>query len=173
MVLSYISHIKSFGLKRKLFSIKTSGLIPIEKCLPENITNLLVTGIAFSVAGYFFSRTDLPMLLYLPFVVMFGLLVCFVLQHVVLDKIVRRKALVPPKGDDCVGIEGCVTIPFSGETLGQITFEYAGTEFKVYAVSANGTDIPEFERVLILCEQDGAYFVEHISEVYDDIDETP
>lgn len=170
MVLLYMEKIKNFGLERKLFEIK-GDTIPVEKFLPENLTMLFVFALSFGAAGVFFDLYGVWWYFSLPISIMSGMFVCFFIQYFLRILIDRNRGKTLPRGDLAAGAEGYAAGEIKGEDYGFIKFEFNDTEFLVPALSANGTTIPEYERVIILFEENGFYFVQSIREVYDLDDE--
>jgi len=167
MVLMYMEKIKSFGLEKKLFKIEFK-IIPLEKFLPENLTMIFVFFVILGGSGVFFELVNLTWFFSLPCSVFSGLLICFAVQYHIKHALDRVRKKVLPSGDSAAGANGWVVEEISADSYGVVRFEYKDSEFNVPAVSVNGTLIPEFEKIVVLFEESGFYFVESIKEVYDE-----
>jgi membrane protein implicated in regulation of membrane protease activity len=172
MVLLYMEKIKSFGLERALFRLK-GQTIPAEKFLPETLTMAFVTFLSLGVTGMLLVFTGLEWFFTLPLAIIAGMLVCFIFQYFIRNAIDKSTGRTLPKRDKAAGAEGFAIeeINNAGDGYGLIEFEYNNVRFRAPAVSAYETAIPEYERVIVLYEEDGVYFVQSIREVYEVIDE--
>ncbi|MDR2532325.1 MAG: hypothetical protein LBC82_05725 [Oscillospiraceae bacterium] len=168
IVLRYTEKIKSFGFERKLFRIK-GDTIPAEKFFPENLTMAFINLLCFGTAGMLLELAGLRWFFSLPSSVMAGMFVCFMIQHTLRAAVDRFTEKTIPTGDKAAGVQGFAVgeIDNDGDGYGLIEFEYNSLTFRAPAVSANETAIPMFEKVIILFEEDGVYFVQSIKEVYD------
>lgn len=170
MVLRYMEKIKSFGYEKKLFNYEGQD-IPVEKFLPENITMLLVYFLTFGTAGFFLEFIGLYYIS-IPLAMTPGFLVCFIIQYFIRNYINRIKGRVLPKGYDAADIQGFAYEEIDGDGYGVIEFVYNGAEFRAPAMSANQTRIPKFEKVVVIFEENGFYFVQSILEVFEPLNET-
>jgi len=170
MVLRYMEKIASFGMEKKLFKFK-GQTIPIEKFLPENITMLFVFFLVFGVAGYFLELMGF-WIVSLVLAVVPGFIVCFLIQQTLKATIDKYRDKVLPKGYAAADIQGFAYEEIDGDGYGIIEFVYNDVEFHAPATSVNGTNIPKFEKVIIIFEEDGVYFVQSILEVFEPLNET-
>ena len=165
ITLRYMEKIKSFGMEKKLFTFK-GDTIPIEKFFPENLTMVLAFSLTFGAAGMFLTFLGLDWYFVLPFAVMTGMILCFVVQEAFQRFIEKNTDKTLPTGDAAANLEGFVVEEIDGDDYGLIEFEYNDVTFRANALSANETPIPEYERVIILFEENGFYFVQSIKEVF-------
>jgi membrane protein implicated in regulation of membrane protease activity len=176
LILRYMENIKNFGIDKKLFRF-TGTTIPAEKLLPLTPVMLPVFGLGLGVAGLvlMFVFPEMEWYFTLPLSLLAGSLVCFTVQHPVQNALDKKAGRALPVRMQPAGIEGFAAsiINPEGDGYGLVEFEYNDTRFRVRAVSANETFIPKQERVIVLYEEDGVYFVQSIREVYDVIDEEP
>jgi len=170
LVLLYMEKIKNFGMERNLFKFK-GETIPAENFLPENLTMSFVLFLSLGVAGFFLSLLNIEWYLSLPISISAGMLVCFIIQQPLRNAVNKKKGIVLPEKTLAAGIEGFAAEKIEADGYGKIEFEYKNVRFKAPAVSAYETMIPKFERVIIIYEEDGVYFVESIREVYEVLDE--
>jgi membrane protein implicated in regulation of membrane protease activity len=170
VVLRYMEKIKSLGIEQKLFRFK-GETIPIEKFLPQSVTMVLGCLLTAGVSGVILDLIGFRWYLSMPFAVMTGLLVCFVLQEPLQSAVAKYKDKIVPRGDKAAGVQGFAYEDIEGDDYGLIEFEFNDLTFRAPAVSVNGTAIPEFEKVIILFEQDGCFFVQSIKEVFEALNE--
>jgi len=170
MVLVYMEKVKSFGMEKKLFKLKGTT-IPVEKFLPENITMVFVFFFVFGASGIFYEFLGLRWFFSLPLGIMSGMLVCFAFQFFLKSAIDKKTGKILPTGDLAADILGWVTEEIDGDGYGVIEFEHNDITFRAPAMSANQTRIPEYEKVIILFEENGFYFVESIREVFEPLNE--
>jgi membrane protein implicated in regulation of membrane protease activity len=152
-------------MEKKLFTFKGST-IPIEKFFPENLTMVLAFSLAFGAAGMGMTLLGLYWFFVLPFAIMTGMVLCFVIQEALRRAVEKNTDKTPPEGDTAANVEGFVVEEIDGDDYGLIEFEFNGVTFRANALSANETPIPEYERVIILFEENGFYFVQSIREVF-------
>ncbi|MCL2108994.1 MAG: hypothetical protein FWH20_06590 [Oscillospiraceae bacterium] len=171
MVLRYMEKIESFGVEKKLFKL-TGSTIPIEKFLPENLTMAVVFFLTFGAAGFFLELVGVR-IISLPIALMAGFFACFTVQYFAASTIAKVKNKTLPKGDAAADIQGFAYEEIDGAAgdYGVVEFLYNGVEFHAPAVSANGTKIPKFEKVVIIFEENGFYFVQSILEVFEALNE--
>jgi len=174
MVLRYMEKLKNFGIERKLFTF-TGQTIPAENFLPLTLSMVPVFFLGAGAAGYALSFIEFEWYFVLPLSLLTGSLTCFVIQYFIRNALNRKAGKTLPVKMQAAGIEGFTVerIEPDGDGYGLVEFEYNDVRFRVPAVSANETPIPKQERVIVLYEEDGMYFVESIREVYDVIDEKP
>jgi len=180
-ILRYTVKIKSFDVERnfflKIFKIKENSgfLIPVHKFLPENITMLLILSVVFSASGSLFCLARVEWFFSLPCALASGLFSCFIVQYwgeKSMDTLMRN---LLPKGDKAVGLDGYCTEDIEQGDWGKVRLFYTGKsgkecEFEVNAAIAEGGDIVSGEKVIIVYESDGFYFVVRVDEVYKDIE---
>jgi len=172
IVLRQMEDIKGFGFEKRLFNFKGED-IPIEKFFPETLGTALFCLFSTGTAGVLLDIIGFRWYLSLPFSVMSGMLVCFFLQHFLQSAINKYKDKTLPKGDKAAGVQGFAVeeINNTGAGYGLIEFEYNDVIHRANAVSVNETTIPEFEKVIILFEEDGVYLVQSIKEVFEPLNE--
>jgi hypothetical protein len=169
-VLRYMERIKNFGVEKKLFKFK-GETIPAEKFLPQTMTMVLIYFLSLGISGMIFAGIGFWWFMSLPFAIMTGMFFCFVFQYFLKKAIDKHKQRNIPTGDKAAGVQGFAYEYIYGDDYGLIEFEFNDLVFHAPAVSANGTTIPEFEKVIILFEQDGCFFVQSIKEVYEAVEE--
>jgi hypothetical protein len=169
VVLRYMERIINFGVEKRLVRFK-GETIPAEKFLPQTMTMVIIYFLSLGVSGMVFASIGFWWFLSLPLSIAAGMLVCFVLQHFLKSAVDRHKNRNVPQGDKAAGVQGFAYEHINGDDYGLIEFEYNDLTFHVPAVSVNGTTIPEFEKVIILFEQDGCFFVQSIKEVYEAVE---
>jgi hypothetical protein len=170
VILRYMEKIKGFNLEQKLFKFK-GGTIPAEKFFPQSPTMTLGCFLVIGAAGMIFERVGFRWYFSLPFSVMTAMFFCFALQYSAkskLDELTNKNA---PAGDVPAGVQGFAYEEILGDNYGLIEFEYNDSVFRVPAVSVNSTTIPKFEKVIILFEEGGCYFVQSIKEVFEPLNE--
>ncbi|MCL2697714.1 MAG: hypothetical protein FWE74_06505 [Oscillospiraceae bacterium] len=166
VVLRYMERIKYFGVERSLFKLK-GGTIPAEKFLPQTPAMALGGFLSLGTAGMIFEYIGFRWYFSLPFSVMTSMLICFALQYFLNSAVDEFKSRTLPKGDEAAGVQGFAYEYIYGDDYGLIEFEFNDIVFRAPAVSANSTMIPEFEKVIILFEEGGCFFVQSIKEVFD------
>jgi membrane protein implicated in regulation of membrane protease activity len=169
-VLRYMEKIKGFGFEGNLFKLK-GETIPIQMFFPKTLTMALGWFLSFGAAGFLLEIAGLEWYFSLPFAVMAAMLVCFVLQYFLKGAVDKFKGRVAPVGAQAEGLQGFAYEDIGGNDYGQIELEYNDVIFHVPAVSVNGTAIPKFEKVVILFEEEGCYFVQSIKEVFEPLNE--
>ncbi|MCL1823671.1 MAG: hypothetical protein FWG44_05665 [Oscillospiraceae bacterium] len=167
MVLLYMVKMKSFGLERKLFKFKVKT-VPLEKFLPENLTVLFAALLCMGISGIIFDVTQLKWYMSLPVAITSGFVLCFFLQYFLKNTVDKHTDKTLPLGDAAANANGWVVEEIDGVNgdYGLIEFEYKELKFRAPAMSANETKIPEYEKVIVLFEENGFYFVQSIKEVY-------
>lgn len=140
--------------------------IPVERLCPETPAMLITAATVFGAAGVFFDLMNMTWHVSIPCAFCAGLGACFLRQYVLVNLIDRLRKITPPVGEEMAGVEGYVTSAFPPDDYGEIAFEWKGREFRANALAVNGQHLPEYERVLLLYESDGFYFVEHITEQF-------
>jgi energy-coupling factor transporter transmembrane protein EcfT len=166
MILRYIEKISEFGLNSKRL-IKFKGkTVPYEFFFPNTIIMMLIALFVFGLSGLLFHAVLLRWYLSVPFSVLFSLFFCFAVQYPL--HIIKN---APPRGEQAAGIEGFAVKAIPGDSYGLIEFEYKGVTYQKNAISEYETYIPEFERVIILFEENDVYIVESITEVYNIFEE--
>jgi hypothetical protein len=154
--------IKDFGFERE--PKRDNHLIPARSLLPQTPTMWVAYALAVSVAGVLLALLDSTWYINLPLAVFAGHLCCFAIQYVGGGIVRRLRDQNAPTGDVVAGLEGYVTQEIPPDDYGEICFEYNGREFFSNALAVNGQRIEEFERVILIIEEDGLIFVEHITE---------
>jgi len=172
IILRQMENLKSFGFEKRLFNFKGAD-IPIEKFFPETLLTALICLFSTGAAGVLLDVMGFRWYLSLPFSIMTGMLVCFVIQHFLQSAVDKYKDKTLPKGDKAAGVQGFAVeeINNDGAGYGLIEFEYNDVIHRANAVSVNETTIPEFEKIIILFEEDGVYLVQSIKEVYEPLNE--
>lgn len=168
--LRYVLKIRRFGLERNFFSFH-GEIIPIEKFLPNSVTQLAGFLLAFGVSGLLLDLFDLVWYISL----FFSLLAAMISNFVVTYFIARLRSWLKepyvdkngfPSGTTAVCVE---SITDGG--YGKIEVEYKKTRFQYPALSANETDIETGEKVIIVDMNQGIYWVETDNDVYDILNE--
>ncbi len=158
--------IGSFGMEKPL--IRFSGsTIPIEKFFPANLTMLFVYTFFFGLSGTIYTEMGLYWYFTLPCAIMSGSILTFLIQYPIKNRKLKAEDRVLPKGDSAAGIEGKTLEPITEDDYGVIEFAWNGEVFRANAVSANYKYISAYERIIILLEENGFYFVESVKEIYD------
>jgi hypothetical protein len=170
VILRHMEKIKNFGVERMFLKFK-GETIPIEKFLPLTVTMALTCFLSLGVSGMVLTHIGFRWYLSLPFSIAAGMFVCFVLQYFLKSTIDKYKNKTLPAGDKAAGVQGFAFEDIYGDDYGLIEFEYNDLTFRAPAVSANSTTIPEFEKVIILFEEDGCFFVQSIKEVFEPLNE--
>lgn len=165
-ILRYTEKIKSFGMEKKLFSFQ-GKTIPVEKLLPENLTMVMVFLFVTGIIGCGFELSGIGVVLSLPCSIFAGCLTCFLIQYSFVSTMNKIKKLEKPKGELAAGVNGFLIEAITDDSYGKIRFEWKGISFEAPAMSVNGTELDEFEKVIIILEENGCYFVESVTEVYD------
>lgn len=165
VILRYTEKIKSFGLEKKLFKVE-GKTIPVEKMLPQNVTMLLVYFLSSGITGIIIDVLGAEWFFSLPCAIFSGFLVCFIVQHSFTLAIKKFKKREMPKGFEASGLEGYIVSPVTVSDYGSVRFEWKGDRYEAPAFSANGTALPEYERVIIIMEENGCYCVEGFAEIY-------
>lgn len=165
VILRYTEKIKSFGLEKKLFKFE-GKTIPAEKLLPQNITMLLAYFLTAGITGILFETLGVVWFLSLPCALFSGCLFCFFVQYPLVLAVKKFKKLEMPRNLEASGIEGYLTNPITASEYGTVKFTWRGEVFEAPAFSANETELPEFEKVIIILEENGCYCVEGLAEVY-------
>jgi hypothetical protein len=155
-------NIKDFGFERE--KKRDLHLIPARNLLPQTPTMWIVYALALAVAGALLTLLDGTWYFNLPLAVFAGHLCCFLVQYVGVAILRRLRDGEQPTGDSVAGLEGYVTQEIPPDDYGEICFEYHGREFFSNALAVNGQRIEAFERVILIIEEDGLIFVEHITE---------
>jgi membrane protein implicated in regulation of membrane protease activity len=169
-LLRYMEKIKSFGFEGKLFKLK-GETIPMERFFPKTLTMAFGWLLSFGAAGIIFEITGFNWYFSLPFSFMTAFLVCFVLQYFLKGAVDKFMGRILPAGAALEGLQGFAYEDIGGADYGQIELEYNDLTFHVPAVSVNGTAIPRFEKVVVLFEEEGCYFVQSIKEVFEPLNE--
>lgn len=164
-ILRYTEKIKSFGLEKKLFKFE-GKTIPTEKMLPQNVTMMLVYFLSLGITGIFIDVLGAEWFLSLPCAVFSGFLVCFAVQYPIVLAVKKFKKREMPKGLEASGVEGHIVVPVTLSDYGTVRFEWKGDRYDAPAFSANGTPLPEYEKVIIILEENGCYCVEGVAEVF-------
>jgi hypothetical protein len=170
-ILRYMEKIKSFDLEGKLFKVRKSTTIPLEKFLPENLTMLLFSTAIAGALGIVYHSAGLPWYLSLPSVIMSGLFVTFAVQFGgfnFVDFILKTNL---PKGDDAADLDGYCTEFIEEGGWGKVKLFHKDREYEVNAVCAlPDCEIDEGLKVICVCEQDGFYFVLLVDDVHKNVD---
>ncbi|MCL2637605.1 MAG: hypothetical protein FWD48_04465 [Oscillospiraceae bacterium] len=171
VALRQMENIKGFGIERKFFEFK-GKTIPVEKFFPHTLTMFLACFLSFGISGMIFRHINFEWYFSLPFAAITAMFICFCLQYFLKEAVVKHKNETVPTGDTAAGVQGFAFEDIDGDDYGLIEFEYKDLIFHAPAVSVNGTSIPRFEKVIILFEQEGCFFVQSIKEVYEALNES-
>ena len=173
MVLRYMEKIKSFDFEKKFFNLRgeTPPLIPIDKFLPENLTMLLLAVMVASASGSLYDLAGLAWYFSLPSATASGLLMCFIIRHLLANAFDRVSRNSLPKGDAAAGLEGYCIEYIEADGLGKARLFYKERVFEVNAAQSAELDtskagIQVDEKVIVVYESDGYYFVVKVDQVY-------
>jgi hypothetical protein len=176
IILRYVEKIKSFGVtEMPRLPEKFSATVPLGKLLPESFTMLLLMIMAGSAAGSLMTLARLPWFLSLPCSFASGFMLCFFLQYYVDNAFNALLKNNLPKGEDASGLDGFCTVEFV-DGFGKVKLFHKDREFEVNAgISAdenseNPPEIAVYDKVAVLYESGGFYFVAKPGDIYDGID---
>jgi hypothetical protein len=161
--------IKSFDLEKPLFKLKGRD-VPVEKFLPANITMLSVFFIAMSFTGEVCAFLGMVWYLSLPCSVAGGMCFCFFIQYFGENILDLLKGNRLPKKEKAAGLDGYCTDDIVIGGWGKAKVFYKEREYEVNAASSGETDILSGEKIVVLYESDGFYFVVRIDEVFKEIE---
>lgn len=163
IILRYVLGIRNFGLEKRFFNFR-GNTIPIEDFLPHDVFEILIFVFSFSVSGLVLTAMTMPWILTIFCGLIFSCLVLFGKIHWFGNMVIFIKREKLPKDRPNVDDKAVCSKWIEGDGYGEIIFEYKGRKYAVNAVSANGTDIDEGERVTVVHKEEGFCFVEREDE---------
>ena len=163
VILRYVLGIKNFGLEKRFFNFHGST-IPIEDFLPHDVFEVLILVFSFSILGLVLTAMTMPWPLTVLCGLIFGCLIIFGKIHWFGNAVIFFKREKLPKDRPDVDDKAVCSRWIDGDGYGEIAFEYKGRRYAINAVSANGTDIEEGERVTVVHREEDVCFVEREDE---------
>ena len=161
--------IKGFGVEKRFFDFH-GKTIPIEDFVPHTVTHLLIFVFAFGVSGIIYL-----LLMHWALSIFLGLLtgfwVTFILSHWIFPMRERVRKNTLPKDYLQSGMDALCSSAIDGDGYGEIVVEYNNRNYRFPALSANGTDINRGDKVVLVHNEQGVWWVEKDSEVFNIMNE--
>ena len=176
ILLRHVWGIKRFGFEKSFFEFH-GKTIPIEDFLPNNLSLILIYGLATGVFGAVYYGLGMYWALSLFFGLLSGLWVNFVLVHWIYPQRERLRKNTMPENYLQSGMDAVCASAIEGDSYGEIVVWYKNKNYRFPALSANGTDISKGEKVILVHNEQEVWWVEKDSEVFvgingDDADST-